>query len=254
VCYLQREKFILQRDQAIDSKEERLVRRCHWGLLTVLGAALAVPEVVGGQRSANSDDLRHPAKQEWPAVGGDWGDSRYSTLTQVNTQTVKNLGAAWVSAKFEDGAMSRVTPVVKDGLMFVTAGARVYALDPKTGARVWNYQDPLLNPAKGFTASTTTDLGVRNTQGVAVGEGLVFVTLLNGHVMALEEKTGKELWRFQVIPGPGEAGPETWPQNSDIGKQGAGTGNANPLYVGEVRPGDNLYTNSQPWRKSTEAH
>jgi quinohemoprotein ethanol dehydrogenase len=291
-----------------------MVRRCHWGLLTVLGAALAVPAVVGGQRSADSDDLRYPAKQEWPAVGGDWGDSRYSTLTQVNTQTVKNLGAAWVSAKFEDGATSRVTPVVKDGLMFVTAGARVYALNPKTGERIWEYQDRLLNPAKGFTPSTTTDLGVPNTQGVAVGEGLVFVTLLNGHVIALEEKTGKpfwnvdlrtppirrtqrssavpiyangmvfcslatleryvgqvmaldaktgkELWRFQVIPGPGEAGHETWPQNSDIWKQGGGnpwlppavdpdlglvywgTGNANPLYVGEVRPGDNLYTAS----------
>src|ERR1700722_14974411 len=89
---------------------------------------------------SQGEDGRLPASRNWPVVGGDWTNSRYSTLTQINTQTVKNLGGAWVSTKFEDGAASRSTPVIKDGLMFVTAGSRVYALNPKTGEHVWSYQ------------------------------------------------------------------------------------------------------------------
>ena len=77
-----------------------------------------------------------------------------------------------------------------------------------------------------------------------------------------EAKTGKFLWSFDVVPGPGEPGHETWPQDSDIWKYGGGaiwttpsvdaelglvylpTGNAVPQYGGELRPGNNLFDNS----------
>lgn len=290
-----------------------MVGNRHWAVLTLLAGALAMPVVVAKQSAIDSEDLGQPATQEWPAVGGDWGDTRYSAVMQINTQNIKSLGAAWVLS-FGDGASSRVTPVVKDGLMFVTAGARVYALDPETGKTIWTYQTEMKNLPRVFTNTSTHDLGVPNSQGVAVGEGLVFVGLMNGHIIALEEKTGKpvwiedlrptpprktqqasaapiyangmvfcnlatverfvgqvmaldaktgkEVWHFNVIPGPGEAGHETWPPNSDIWKQGGGnpwlppavdpdlglvywgTGNANPLHVGEVRSGNDLYTSS----------
>ena len=72
---------------------------------------------------------------EWPVAGGDW-----TTLSQLNTTTVKSLGAAWMSKRFDNGAASRATPIVKDGLMFVTAGSGVYALNAKTGEKVWAWQ------------------------------------------------------------------------------------------------------------------
>src|SRR5262249_22076229 len=73
-------------------------------------------------------------------------------------------------------------------------------------------------------------------------------------------KTGRELWHFDVIPGPGVPGHETWDQNSNVWKMGGGniwitpavdpdlglvyygTGNADPIHAGETRPGNNLYT------------
>ena len=80
------------------------------------------------------------ADREWAADGGSWLNNRYSELTQINTRTVGRLGAAWVSRKFTEGATSRDTPVVKDGLMFVTAGRFVYALSATTGETVWSYK------------------------------------------------------------------------------------------------------------------
>ncbi len=83
--------------------------------------------------SANAaNDLTKPAGKDWPAVAGDWNNSRYSTLNKINADNVKKLGGAWM--KTFEGAYSRVTPVVVDGTMYVTAGPFVYALNAKTGA------------------------------------------------------------------------------------------------------------------------
>jgi quinohemoprotein ethanol dehydrogenase len=246
-----------------------------------------------------------PAAGDWPAIGGDWANSHYSALHRVDTANVKQLGGAWVH-KF-DGERSRGTPVVVDGKMFVTAGTHVYALDPATGDTIWSYK--LDTPPIGLF------------KGVAVGQGLVFVGLMEGDILALDEKTGAPVWKqaiaekaapggqggqwvagapayidglviaglsgvrtpvdrndgriaaldaktgavkwvFHVVPGPGEAGHETWPQDNEIWKKGGGavwvtpavdrtlglvylgTGNPIPELGGEERAGDNLYTAS----------
>ena len=57
-------------------------------------------------------------RTDWPFIGGDWANSRYSTLDQIDTQSVANLAAS-----------THATPVVKDGLMFIGAGTPLYALD-----------------------------------------------------------------------------------------------------------------------------
>src|ERR1700728_4036030 len=71
-----------------------------------------------------------PAEKGWPMVEGDLGNSRYSTLDQINAKNIKELGGVW-NHKFE-GEVSRGTPVVVDGVMYVTAGSHVYAINPKT--------------------------------------------------------------------------------------------------------------------------
>ncbi len=122
------------------------------------------------------------AAKDWPAIGGDWANSHYSTLRQIDTTNVKQLGGAWVH-KF-DGERSRGTPVVADGKMFVTAGNHVYALDPKTGESLWTYT--LETPPIGLF------------KGVAVGQGLVFVGLMEGAMVALDEKTGAQVWKSAI--------------------------------------------------------
>ena len=69
--------------------------------------------------------MRAPAAKEWLHAGGDWSNSRYSTLTQITPANVKNLKGAWVThlgsglgAKYS----LETTPIVKDGVMYVTIG------------------------------------------------------------------------------------------------------------------------------------
>src|SRR5687768_6993567 len=111
-------------------------------------------------------------KAEWPAVGGDPGNTRYSKLKQINTGNVKNLGDAWAVKLNAAGTSSAI--VVSDGRMFVTAGAEVFALDAEKGRTVWSYQAAASPAAK----------------GVAVGGGRVYVGLANTDLIALDENTG----------------------------------------------------------------
>jgi quinohemoprotein ethanol dehydrogenase len=294
-----------------------------WVLFSLPIATLAAALTMPGLRAQQSrpENSLYGTSREWPMAGGDLGNQRYSTLTQINLQTVSRVGGAWMSEKFADGAQSRTTPVIKDGMIFTTAGAQVYAIDAKTGKTVWNF-----NAVKGGgprDATTTRGLieawmegyGLPNSQGVAVGEDKVFVGLVDGHLLALDErtgkllwnvllgddpprpgqsisaapayydgvvyvgvangdyhlrgqmvavdaKTGKELWHFYAVPGPGETGYETWPKENSVWKVGGSGvwqqanvdpdlglvyfvgGNPVPQYAGESRAGDNLFTSS----------
>src|ERR1700688_2660505 len=136
----------------------------------------------------HSDELRQA--NDWPLVHGDRKNDRYSTLNKINTNTVKQLGGAWLSKKFEDGASTRSSPVVKDGVMYVTAGTRVYALSAKTGEALWTWR-----------ASVSP-----SWQGVAVGEGEIFVGLQNGHMVALDQRKGQLLWEKSIGADPPQAG------------------------------------------------
>jgi alcohol dehydrogenase (cytochrome c) len=206
-------------------------------------------------------DWRKPAGKEWSMVNGDWGNTRYSSLDKINTTNVKELGGAWVRKLDAAGTGfgGRGAPVVADGKMFISAGAQLVALNPKTGEDIWTYK-----PAEGTTA-----------RGVTLGEGKVFVGLsgariaavdmktgkelwigrvgddpplrgqaisnppayvnglvisgmangdygFRGRVVALDAKTGQQAWTFFTVPGPGEPGHETWGQDNDDWKRGGG--------------------------------
>src|SRR5580692_10190265 len=108
----------------------------HW-IGVAAAAILAVPVTVAVQSDGNG---RAPATKEWPTVGGDWGNTRYSMLGQITPQNVTKLGGAWMSQKFDQPASSRAMPVVKDGMIFFTVPPSVYALNARTGATVWRFQ------------------------------------------------------------------------------------------------------------------
>src|SRR5262245_2618861 len=96
-------------------------------VVAALGITVAVSAVPrGGDEKTPDDDWRGLAAGNWPTVGGDWGNTRYSSLTQINVDTVKNLRGAWLR---ELDAESRATPVVVNGVMFTASASRIYALN-----------------------------------------------------------------------------------------------------------------------------
>src|SRR5262249_19813777 len=89
-----------------------------------------------------SDLLMRPVAENWPSYNGDYSGQRYSKLAQINKRNVSQLRAQWV---FHPGNSNllEVTPVVVNGVMFVTAANDAFALDARTGRPLWHYSRPI---------------------------------------------------------------------------------------------------------------
>ncbi len=140
-------------------------------------------------------DLRKPAGAEWLHVGGDWSNSRYSTLAKLTPANVKNLKGAWVT-HLGSGLGTKysleVTPLVRDGVMYVTSGNDdVFALDARTGALIWEHRS-------GIDQNINTVCCGWDNRGVALGEGKVFLGQLDGTFVALDAATGKLAWQTTI--------------------------------------------------------
>src|SRR6476620_4597582 len=116
-------------------------------LAVLVFAVLVMPAAVYVQQP-DEDGRALPAK-DWPLVGGDWTSARYSSLKQIDTGNVRNLGGAWTK-RFNAAASTRATPVVKDGVLFIPAGAQVYAVNAASGETVWMW--PPAEPQLGRAA------------------------------------------------------------------------------------------------------
>jgi quinohemoprotein ethanol dehydrogenase len=161
--------------------------------LVLLSAALGQ-----AQTASNGVSVTQPVGAEWPVVGGNLGNGRYSSLDQINTSNVSGLKAAWMvhlGSGLSTGTPPytlEVSPVVQNGVMYVSSGADdIYALDAKTGAEIWEYRS-------GLDATINTVCCGWGNRGVAVANGLVYVGRLDGAFMALDAKTGHLEWQTQV--------------------------------------------------------
>ncbi len=149
---------------------------------------------------------------------------------------------------------NRGVGMYKDWLYFTTPDAHLVSLNAKDGSVRWIVE--LADPKLGYF-STMAPLVIRNHVITGVSGD---VTDLRGFLESLDPETGAIQWRWNTEPDPGQPGSETWPKNSDAILHGGGmtwmtgtydpglnllywgTGNPNPVLVGEGRPGDNLYT------------
>jgi alcohol dehydrogenase (cytochrome c) len=152
------------------------------------------------------------------------------------------------------GLVNRGFAMLGDKLFMVTLDAHLLALDRATGAIVW---DATMEDYKNGYASTLAPIVVKNKVIVGVAGGEFGI---RGFIDAYDAQTGKRVWRFYTIPGPGEPGHETWAGDSwKIGGAGVwvtgaydpeqnllfyGTGNPGPDYHSASREGDNLYSTS----------
>ena len=86
---------------------------------------------------------------DWPTIGLDYAETRFSKLNQINTDNVKKLGLVW-SYPLESSRGVEATPVVVDGIMYQTASwSVVHAIDARTGKRLWSF-DPERRPREGL--------------------------------------------------------------------------------------------------------
>ncbi|HEV2500137.1 MAG TPA: PQQ-binding-like beta-propeller repeat protein [Terriglobia bacterium] len=124
---------------------------------------------------------------DWPTYNGQPGGNRYSPLDQINAENARKLGARWTFSIPVAGQLE-VTPVVAGGLMFVTTGNNVYALDAYSGREVWHYRRNIADRRGGG--------GIN--RGVAVLGDKIFVATPDAHLLALNRVTGGLIWDAEV--------------------------------------------------------
>jgi glucose dehydrogenase len=190
---------------------------------------------------------------DWPTYNRDLAGTRYSPLTQIDADNVRQLREVWsyslgrneTSDTLSGG--SEFTPIVVGGVMYLAASNRVVALDAATGTQIWRYDqeqgseppsrrgialwpgDADHEPRLYFTAGRRLigidvmsgerfwrRMPVRYDGAPTVYKNLVIVgsNSAPGSVRAFDARTGEQAWVFNAVPGPGQVGHETW-ENDD---------------------------------------
>ncbi|HYM10159.1 MAG TPA: PQQ-dependent dehydrogenase, methanol/ethanol family, partial [Bryobacterales bacterium] len=181
------EKSLMPPVQATRSQMENLL--AYLTRLSLPSAARPTPEwdPAAGVSFAR---IASPRPGEWPTYHGRLSGNRYSPLAQVNAGNVAQLAPRWVfpipsSTKLE------LTPVVVDGVMYVTSVNEAWALDAATGRPLWHYERPR---SKGLVGDASGGIN----RGVAVLGDRVFLVTDNAHLLALHRTTGALLWDVEM--------------------------------------------------------
>ncbi len=231
---------------------------------TVLMAALLVSacgsksdnEAVGDASAlaAQVDTARlENAAQEpemWLTYGGGYDEQRHSALSQINRDTLPELGVGWVYEMAKPRG-AEATPIVVDGVMYVSsAWSVVYAIDAKTGEEIWVY-DPEVSGKD--AAKGCCDVVNR---GVAVHDGRVFVGVFDGRLEALDAATGDVLWSEVTVdqskPYTITGAPRVFKNKVIIGNAGAELGVRGYVSAYDVASGElawRFYTVPNPDKK-----
>jgi alcohol dehydrogenase (cytochrome c) len=150
----------------------------------VIGASL--PVMASAQ---TADDIKNAAKtpQNVLTYGMSYSQQRFSPLTQINRDTVKRLVPAW-SYSMNNNTGEEAQPLVYNGVIYITSHNKTVAVDALTGKEIWN-------TAVEYGPDTTRVVccGIVN-RGAAIYEGKIFRTTLDARVIALDAKTGKQIW------------------------------------------------------------
>jgi PQQ-dependent dehydrogenase (methanol/ethanol family) len=167
-------------------------------------AAATGPSDTGG---ISFSRVINPRPGDWLSYDGRLSGNRYSELTQVNTGNVNKLGLKWAfsiplwqqflpdTPYFHENMKYfglEVTPIVADGVMYVTGPHQAFALDALTGRQIWHYSRPR-------TPGLVGDASLGTNRGMAILGDRVFMTTDAAHLIALNRTTGQLVWEA-VMP------------------------------------------------------
>jgi quinohemoprotein ethanol dehydrogenase len=160
-------------------------------------AAPAAAAEPSGPAAVHGDAMRAIDAPEnvgdWMSYGRGWDEQRYSPLDQINQGNVEQLGLAWYA---DLGTFRGIesTPLVIDGILYnVSSFNVVTAYDGKTGRELWTY-DPKVAREWARLACCGP-----SSRGIAAWNGKIYIGALDGRLIAIDAKTGTEVWARQTV-------------------------------------------------------
>jgi PQQ-dependent dehydrogenase (methanol/ethanol family) len=178
-------------------------------LSRLTGVKPGVLEMSGSPERSSIDFERiaNPKPGEWLTYNGSLTANRYSNLNQINNGNVNQLGVKWIftvplwkqflpDTDYYHENMRyfglEVTPLVADGVMYLTGPHQAFALDALTGRQVWEYSWPR-------TPAVVSDASLGTNRGAAILGDKIFMVTDNAHLLALNRTTGRPVWEV-VMP------------------------------------------------------
>ena len=149
-----------------------------------LGIAALLTVSVAGQ-DMTQEKLLHPSADSWPMYHGDYSGRRHSALTQIKPENAGGLALAWA---FQTGGSTAIkaSPLVVDGIIYISVPNIVWAVDARSGRQIWKYQYPA---NKGF------HIGSR---GVSMYKDWLFFVTPDAHLISLNAKDGTVRWDVAI--------------------------------------------------------
>jgi quinohemoprotein ethanol dehydrogenase len=147
----------------------------------------------GSHSSVAGVPRSHNEPRDWLAHAGPYPDWYYSPLAQINATNVKTLGVDW-SFDFDTTRGQEATPIVKDGVLYTTsAWSKVFALDASNGRMLWSFDPKVPGPAGYKSCCDVVN------RGPAVDRGKVYISTIDGRLIALDAKQGKPIWSTLTV-------------------------------------------------------
>ncbi len=198
---------------------------------------MTIAVMLGAVQAANASD--------WGVYGGDTGNTRFSANTQVNAGNVSKLSVKW-ALQLGTNRSQESTPIIVGDTMYVTSSfgpKNVFAVNAKTGEVKWRYSPEI---PKGVDQFACCDV---NSRGVSYADGKIYFGTLDARLIALDAKTGKEVWASKVVDytqGSVITSPPTVAKNVIVTGFGGGEYGVRGALVGF-----DLKTGKELWRTST---
>jgi alcohol dehydrogenase (cytochrome c) len=131
--------------------------------------------------------------ENWVSYNGDYSGRRFTTLSEITPANVGQLRAQWLFHSHAPGILE-VTPVVVDGVMFITASNDAYALDARSGRVIWHYARPV-------SEGLIDDASGHINRGVAVYGNRIYMETDNAHLLCLDARSGHLIWDVPYTDG-----------------------------------------------------
>jgi quinohemoprotein ethanol dehydrogenase len=162
--------------------------------LALLGIQAAPLLSQGGRPAAAVDGGRMRAADagadagNWMSYGRTWDEQRYSPLKKIDDRTVGGLGLAWFD-ELNTNRGVQATPVVVDGVLYNASVFNIVtAYDAATGRKLWTYDPKVAREWARLACCGPT------SRGIAVWEGKVYIGALDGRLIAVDARDGREIW------------------------------------------------------------
>ena len=164
------------------------------GLALIVGAGFSAPAQVPRDAPVTGKLLLqpHPGK-DWPSYNGDYTGRRYSSLAQITAANAHDVAAQWTFDTHSAGTVE-ATPLVVDGVMYLTASNDAFALDAATGAQLWHH-------ASAVTQGLIDDASGHISRGAALLGNRLYMETDNAHLVCLDARTGSPLWDVSYAVG-----------------------------------------------------